>query len=220
MTLTLTIHTIGTRHSDIIPMSFRCHSDVVLLSFRCRSVVIPVSCQRTRHDKVFPMERPKNENISRCRVVSFQNEAERKKASFEGTTGTMWERSALFVKRGPNGGEGRPNDTGSPVVPFFVPVVRTTFLVRESFWIVPEGKEILEWRRNEVETRRAGGQKWECFPLWKQSFQRHSTIVLIQPEMTKAMSRLKTHKWPQNDKKSQSAIILRCSIVPESFELV
>ena len=113
--------------------SFEYHSDVIPLSFRCRSVVIPVSCQRTRHDKVFPMERPKNENISRCRVVSFQNEAERKKASFEGTTGTMWERSALFVKRGPNGGEGRPNDPGSPVVPFFVPVVRTTFLVRESF---------------------------------------------------------------------------------------
>ena len=56
-----------------------------------------------------------------------------KMASFEGTTGTRSERPRVFGEGGPNGGEGGPNDPGTPVVPFFVPVVRAPFLVRESF---------------------------------------------------------------------------------------
>ena len=54
-------------------------------------------------------------------------------SSFEGMTGTWSERPSVFEKGGPNGEEGRSNDLGFTVIPFFIPVVRTTFLVRGSF---------------------------------------------------------------------------------------
>jgi len=54
-------------------------------------------------------------------------------SSFEGMTGTWSERPSVFEKGGPNGEEGRSNDLRFTVIPFFIPVVRTTFLVRGSF---------------------------------------------------------------------------------------
>ena len=85
-------------------------------------------------------------------------------SSFHGMTGTRLERHTLFGKGGPNGEEGRWNDLGFTVIPFSVPVVRTTFLVRGSFWVIPKRQELLEWPPNEVKTRRGVGKKSGDFP--------------------------------------------------------
>ena len=59
-------------------------------------------------------------------------------------TGTLMERPTVFVKGVPNGEEGGSIDLGFTVIPFFLPVVRTTFLVRGSFLVIRERLELLE----------------------------------------------------------------------------
>ena len=66
---------------------------------------------------------------------------------------------------GPNGRERGSNGPRRRVVRFFVPVIRTSFLVRRSFSIVREIEEELERPPNEVGTERAVGQKWYDFPI-------------------------------------------------------
>ena len=60
-----------------------------------------MSFHESRPDKTFVMERPKDENISRCRVISFQNETEWHKGlvprndwNEARTTHTLWQRRA------------------------------------------------------------------------------------------------------------------------------
>ena len=77
----------------------------------------------------------------------------------------------------PNGRERGSNGPRIRVVLVFVPVIRTAFLVRRSFCIVREREEELERPPNEVGTEGAGGQKWDDFPLRKQSFQPHFSLV-------------------------------------------
>ena len=169
-------------------MSFLCHSDVVSLSFQCRLSARDIT-------KFCRWNDPETKLSLVLVSFYFRTIRNEKIASFEGTTGTKSERPKLFGKRGANGGERGPNDPGPPVIPFFVPVVRAPFLVRESFWIVQEEKKISERHRNDVGTRRAGGQKWDGFPIWKPSFRHHSTIVLVHPELPKAQKAQMTSEW-------------------------
>ena len=78
---------------------------------------------------------------------------------------------------GPNGLERGSNGPRRRVVRFFVPVIRTAFLVQRSFCIVREREEELERPPNEVGTEGAGGQKWDDFPLRKHSFRPHFSLV-------------------------------------------
>ena len=78
---------------------------------------------------------------------------------------------------GPNGLERGSNGPRRRVVRFFVPVIRTAFLVQRSFCIVREREEELERPPNEVGTEGAGGQKWDGFPLRKHSFRPHFSLV-------------------------------------------
>ena len=55
------------------------------------------------------------------------------RSSFHGMTGTRLERPTLFGKGSPNGEKGGSNDLGFTVIPFFIPVIRTAFLVQRSF---------------------------------------------------------------------------------------
>ena len=140
---------IYSHHSNIIPISFWCHFIVQDLTYfwlwhepRMKQIVVAGS---------FCFRRSRNEALS----------------SFEGMTGTWSERPSVFEKGGPNGEEGRSNDLGFTVIPFFIPVVRTTFLVRGSFWVIPKRQEVLEWPPNEVKTRRGVGKKSGDFPSLK-----------------------------------------------------
>ena len=99
----------------------------------------------------------------------------------------------------PNGLERGSNGPRRRVVRFFVPVIRTAFLVQRSFCIVREREEELEPPPNEVGTEGAARQKWDenthsdlisaSFhyhsekPLIPVSFLPHSTIILIQTEI-------------------------------------
>ena len=152
--------------SNIVPMSFRCHSGVVSYQ-EARPIFLRWNDPRTKISFV-------------ANSFHFRTRGNDTRSSFEGTTGTQSERPTEFGGGGPNGGEGWPNDGRAPASPVLVPVVRTSFLVRGSFRIVPEGKDVSERRPNGVGTGEAGGQKWECFPHRKASFRRRSTIVPIR----------------------------------------
>ena len=110
-----------TMHSCIVLQSLQYHPNVVSLSFRCR--FIPRD-----NPNFFAVERPKNDNISRCRDVSFQNEEERHKVLVRGndrnavgTTHSVWGRSTERLRRkaerwvtsGPSG----PRSCRSDLVP-------------------------------------------------------------------------------------------------------
>ena len=168
-----------TMHSCIVLQSFRYHSNVVLSSFRCRFVPRDMTNFLRWND-------PKTKISLVARSFHFRTRWNDTRSSFEGTTGTQLERPTVFEEGGSNGGEGGQNDPGPTVIPLFVPVVRSSFLVPGSFRIIREQNEILERCPNKVGTRKAGGQKWEYFPPRKGSFQWHSTIVLIHSEIPKA----------------------------------
>ena len=108
-------------HSCIVLQSLQYHPNVVSLSFRCRFIPRDIT-------DFFAVERPKNDNISRCRVVSFQNEEERHKVLVRGndrnavgTTLSVWGRSTERLRRkverwvtsGPSG----PRSCRSELVP-------------------------------------------------------------------------------------------------------
>ena len=137
-------------------MTLHCHSDVVSLSFQCRFIPRDMTNFLRWND-------PKQSLVAG--LFHFRTRRNDTRSSFEGTTGTQPERPTVFGEGGPNGGEGRPNDGQPPALPVLVPVIPISFLVRGSFRIVREGKDVLERRPNEVGTRKAGGQKWEYFPL-------------------------------------------------------
>ena len=174
-------------HSCIVLQPLQYHSNLVSLSFRCRFIPRDTTKFLRRND-------PKKKISLVAGSFHFRTRRNDTRSSFEGTTGTQPERPTVFGEGGPNGGEGRPNDGQPPALPVLVPVIPISFLVRGSFRIVREGKDVLERRPNEVGTRKAGGQKWEYFPIRKALFQPHSTVVLIHPEMPKAMPILRKHK--------------------------
>ena len=153
-------------------MSFCCHSNVILLSFRCHFIFQDLTRFLWWND-------PKMKKSLVARSFYFRTRRNDTWSSFDGTTGTSLERPSLFGKGGPNGVEGGSNDPRHQVIPFFVPVIQTSFLIRGSFGVIREGKKHLEWPPNEVGTREGEGQKWADFPHRKASFLHHSTVVLL-----------------------------------------
>ena len=160
-------------HSCIVLQPLQYHSNLVSLSFRCRFIPRDTTKFLRRND-------PKKKISLVAGSFHFRTRRNDTRSSFEGTTGTQPERPTVFGEGGPNGGEGRPNDGQPPALPVLVPVIPISFLVRGSFRIVREGKDVLERRPNEVGTRKAGGQKWEYFPPWH--YQPVLSWYLHQPE--------------------------------------
>ena len=72
-------------------------------------------------------------NVVVAASFCFQTIGNEWESSFHGMTGTRLERPTLFGKGRPNGEGGGSNDLGFTVIPFFIPVIRTTFLVQRSF---------------------------------------------------------------------------------------
>ena len=108
-------------HSCIVLQSLQYHPNVVSLSFRCRFIPRDIT-------DFFAVERPKNDNISRCRVVSFQNEEERHKVLVRGndrnavgTThrvrGRRTERRRRMAERWKGSGQSGPRSCRSDLVP-------------------------------------------------------------------------------------------------------
>ena len=126
-----------TMHSCIVLQSFRYHSNVVLSSFRCRFVPRDMTNFLRWND-------PKTKISLVAGSFLFRTRRNDTRSSFEGTTGTQLERPTVFEEGGSNGGEGGQNDPGPTVIPLFVPVVRSSFLVPGSFRIIREQNEILE----------------------------------------------------------------------------
>ena len=147
--------------------SSRCHSCIIAESFRSR-LVVPMSFLRhfAAQDLTWFQwwNDPKTKKSVVARSFYFRTRRNDTWSSFDGTTGTSLERPSVFVKGGPNGVEGGSNDPRCQVIPFFVPVIRTSFLVRGSFGLIREGKGRSEWLPNEVGMREGVGQKWAGFP--------------------------------------------------------
>ena len=125
------------------------------------------------------MERPKNKNISRCRVVSFQNETERHKVLVRGndrnavgTTLSVWGRSTERLRRkverwvtsGPSG----PRSCRSDLVPRSR-VVPNRSRRKGCFGTTPERS------RNEE----GGWAKVGVFPLYSTPLHSHSPFPLF-----------------------------------------
>ena len=152
--------------------SFQYRSHVISLSFRRRFVPRGATDFLRWND-------PRTKISFVANSFHFRTRGNDTRSSFEGTTGTQSERPTEFGGGGPNGGEGWPNDGRAQASPVLVPVVRTSFLVRGSFRIVPEGKDVSERRPNGVGTGEAGGQKWECFPKFKNIPKKFKRILKI-----------------------------------------
>ena len=112
---------------------------------------------------------------------------------------------------GPNGLERGSNGPRRRVVRFFVPVIRTAFLVQRSFCIVREREEELERPPNEVGTEGAGGQKWDDFPMISNIYTQrllysyqHSSSLSYTIQITKDYQLLKSsYKFSDSSSSSE-----------------
>ena len=159
--------TMRTSHSNLIPLPFWCRSIVWDMT-----IILRLNDLKQNYFAFFGRFILERRGTKKGLVRGNDRNA-------AGTTHSVWGRRTERWRR-----KAERSRTSSHS--FFVPVVRTPFLIPESFRIIREQNEILERCPNKVGTRKAGGQKWEYFPPRKASFRRHSTIVLIHPEIPKA----------------------------------
>ena len=162
-------------HCHSIEIYFH-HSNIILLSFWCHFIIQDLT-------QLFWWNEPGMINVVVAGSFCFRTSGNDWGSSFDGMTGMRLERPSVFAERGPNGDKRGSNDSWWPILQNFIPVIRTSFLIRRSFWIIRERIKLLEWPPKEVKTRRGVGKKSGDFPHRKPSFLLHSTLISTQPEI-------------------------------------